>query len=119
LTDYDPADNAAKSYDVAIEALRERLNSFRREIINDCTLYLGDCRLLMPLLPKVDVVVTDPPYGIKQDRGMGVGGFGFGGRRSKAGVRVYDGGWDDERPEQDIFHLLLAAGGRHIIWGGN
>lgn len=28
------------------------------------TLYLGDCRDILPTLPKVDVVVTDPPYGI-------------------------------------------------------
>lgn len=28
------------------------------------TLYLGDCREILPTLPKVDVVVTDPPYGI-------------------------------------------------------
>lgn len=28
------------------------------------TLYLGDCREILPTLPKVDAVVTDPPYGI-------------------------------------------------------
>jgi len=28
------------------------------------TLYLGDCREILPSLPKVDAVVTDPPYGI-------------------------------------------------------
>lgn len=27
------------------------------------TLYLGDCREILPTLPKVDAVVTDPPYG--------------------------------------------------------
>src|SRR6267142_4742519 len=27
------------------------------------TLYLGDCREILPCLGKVDVVVTDPPYG--------------------------------------------------------
>jgi DNA modification methylase len=35
----------------------------RREIIGDCTLYLGDCLEVMPTLGKVDAVVTDPPYG--------------------------------------------------------
>jgi len=29
------------------------------------TLYLGDCREILPSLGKVDAVVTDPPYGIK------------------------------------------------------
>ena len=36
----------------------------RIETIGDCTLYLGDCREILPLLPKVDAVVTDPPYGV-------------------------------------------------------
>jgi DNA modification methylase len=27
-----------------------------------CTIYLGDCREILPLLPKVDLVLTDPPY---------------------------------------------------------
>lgn len=36
----------------------------RTEIIGDCTLMLGDCRDILPTLPKVDAVVTDPPYGI-------------------------------------------------------
>lgn len=36
----------------------------RTEVIGDCTLYLGDCLEILPHLPKVDAVVTDPPYGI-------------------------------------------------------
>lgn len=35
----------------------------RIETIGDATLYLGDCREILPTLPKVDAVVTDPPYG--------------------------------------------------------
>jgi DNA modification methylase len=35
----------------------------RKEIIGKATLYLGDCMEVMPLLDKVDAVVTDPPYG--------------------------------------------------------
>jgi site-specific DNA-methyltransferase (adenine-specific) len=35
----------------------------RVETIGDCTLYLGDCREILPTLGKVDAVVTDPPYG--------------------------------------------------------
>jgi tRNA G10 N-methylase Trm11 len=27
-------------------------------------IYHGDCRELLPLLPKVDLVLTDPPYGV-------------------------------------------------------
>lgn len=36
----------------------------RKEQINDCTLYLGDCLEILPTLGKVDAVVTDPPYGM-------------------------------------------------------
>lgn len=34
----------------------------RKEVIGDCTLYLGDCLEILPTLGKVDAVVTDPPY---------------------------------------------------------
>src|SRR3990167_8251149 len=33
-----------------------------REIIGDATLYLGDCRVVLPEIGPVDAVVTDPPY---------------------------------------------------------
>ena len=34
----------------------------RKEVIGDCTLYLGDCLEVMPTLKGVDAVITDPPY---------------------------------------------------------
>jgi DNA modification methylase len=48
--------------------------TLRTETIGDCTLYLGDCRDILPTLGPVDAVVTDPPYsvsvkGSKQGRG--------------------------------------------------
>ena len=33
-------------------------------VIGNAALYLGDCREILPTLPKVDAVITDPPYGI-------------------------------------------------------
>ena len=36
----------------------------RIENIGDATLYLGDCRDVLPTLGRVDAVVTDPPYGV-------------------------------------------------------
>jgi DNA modification methylase len=42
----------------------------RTETLADgVTLYLGDCRDVLPTLGKVDAVVTDPPYGIDGGRG--------------------------------------------------
>ena len=29
------------------------------------TIYHGDCRDILPHLPKVDLVLTDPPYGME------------------------------------------------------
>jgi site-specific DNA-methyltransferase (adenine-specific) len=36
----------------------------RIERIGDAILYQGDCYTILPTLPPVDAVVTDPPYGI-------------------------------------------------------
>jgi DNA modification methylase len=33
--------------------------------IGDAVLYHGDCLEILPTLPKVDAVVTDPPYGVR------------------------------------------------------
>jgi DNA modification methylase len=43
----------------------------RIEHIGDATLYLGDCREILPTLGKVDAVVTDPPYGISHSSNHG------------------------------------------------
>ena len=51
----------------------------RIERIGNATLYLGDCREILPTLPKVDAVITDPPYAerthkmAKTNRGKGHG----------------------------------------------
>ena len=34
----------------------------RKEVIGDCTLYLGNCLEILPTLDKVDAVITSPPY---------------------------------------------------------
>jgi DNA modification methylase len=36
----------------------------RVEHIGNATLYLGDCMEILPTLPKVGAVITDPPYGV-------------------------------------------------------
>jgi site-specific DNA-methyltransferase (adenine-specific) len=38
------------------------MSASRVEVIGDATLYLGDCLEILPTLPKVDAVITDPPY---------------------------------------------------------
>lgn len=34
----------------------------RKEVIGDCTLYLGDCRHVVPIVLGVDAIISDPPY---------------------------------------------------------
>ncbi len=46
----------------------------RKEIIGDCTLYLGDCMEVMQGLDKVDAVVTSPPYDDLREYGIGFNG---------------------------------------------
>lgn len=41
----------------------------RKEVIGDATLFLGDCIDILPTLPKVDAVITSPPYGAQRDYG--------------------------------------------------
>lgn len=38
-------------------------------IIGNATLYLGDCLEILLTLPKVDAVITDPPYNVGKDYG--------------------------------------------------
>lgn len=86
----------------------------REEIIGDCRLILGDCRDILPTLPKVDAVVTDPPYGI-----------GFAAQPTRCqranGMKARD--WDDEAPH-DVIDALRAMQQQGccrelVIWGGN
>lgn len=68
MTDYDWQDDAKGSYDLAIAKKREaHLLTIpgvkRARVIGGCELLQGDCLEIMPHLPKVGAVVTDPPYG--------------------------------------------------------
>ena len=85
----------------------------RIETIGNATLYLGDCRDILPTLPKVDAVITDPPYGIGKDGQKRTTG-GNGGRKEYEFL-----GWDGERPDAEVFDLILVAAPKHVIWGGN
>lgn len=87
----------------------------RKEIIGDCTLYLGDCRDILPTLGKVDAVVTDPPYGIA-NKWHGGKGHGWSNADSQKLVRNK---WDLAAPSDDTMAIIVAAASEIIIWGGN
>ena len=82
-------------------------------IIGNATLYLGDCADILPTLPKVDAVVTDPPYGIGEDGGACR-------TRGKPGYAKHQAkGWDKDRPSREVFDLIREHSEHQIIWGGN
>jgi site-specific DNA-methyltransferase (adenine-specific)/modification methylase len=87
----------------------------RIETIGAATLYLGDCREVLPTLGKVDAVVTDPPYGIAKVW-QGGRGHGWGKAREQSDLRNE---WDEAVPSDDTMALILAAAPEIIIWGGN
>lgn len=76
--------------------------------IGAATLYLGDCRDILPALPKVDAVITDPPYGIC-----------FAAQPTKwqraAGKQPEE--WDDSPSES--LQLALTKACVQAVWGGN
>ena len=83
--------------------------------IGRATLYLGDCRDILPTLGKVDAVVTDPPYGIAK---VWQGGFGHGWGKAREQSELRNE-WDEAVPSADTMALILAAAPEIIIWGGN
>jgi site-specific DNA-methyltransferase (adenine-specific)/modification methylase len=77
----------------------------RVETIGNATLCLGDCLEILPTLPKVDAVITDPPYGI-----------GYRPYQANAIKRTSIIG--DDAPF-DPAPLLSIPCGAIIIWGAN
>ena len=74
---------------------------------------LGDCRSILPHLPKVDLVLTDPPYGIGRD-GKPTSTSSHGGHKGYEFL-----GWDSKPPSDDTLRLVLGAGDDAVIWGAN
>jgi DNA modification methylase len=91
----------------------------RIETIGRATLYLADCAEVLPLLPKVDGVCTDPPYGIGADATMSKqGGTKYG--NAAAAKRHYEAtNWDAAPPEDALIRAVVAAGTHAILFGGN
>jgi len=89
------------------------------EIIGDCHLYLGDCREILPHLPKVDLVLTDPPYGINYGKMMKGKGDGSGGLDKNRWKDYGDFNWDSDRPTKETLLSVIDSGKVSIVWGGN
>ena len=73
------------------------------------TIYHGDCREIMPELPAVDLLLTDPPYGLGDKWGSASKTWGNG--------RLWRGnpGWDVLAE----FAVGYFIRNKSIVWGGN
>lgn len=80
-----------------------------------CTIYNADCRDVLPQLERVDLVLTDPPYGI------GISNKDLGGGRSTgiASTKMIYGRWDSERTHSSLITAIREMSLAQIIWGGN
>lgn len=80
-------------------------------MIGESTLYLADCREVIPTLPKVDAIITDPPYGIGYSSAPVVG------KNRRASTKYEQTTWDAAAPS-DIDSIVSIAPVA-IVWGGN
>ncbi len=87
--------------------------SFHEVTIGRARLILGDCRDILPTLPKVDAVVTDPPYGIGEAAGKNVS-------RGKLAVSKDYGndGWDNEPIDPGTIAKIVEKASFSVIFGG-
>jgi DNA modification methylase len=89
------------------------------------TIYHGDNREILPVLPAADLLLTDPPYGLGAAR-RNFGGQGV--KRHMTGIvagkavpkRDYgDSAWDDAPADMDSLRLAIERSRYQIIFGGN
>ena len=78
----------------------------RVEHIGLATLYLGDCREVLPTLAPCDLILTDPPYGI-----------GIAAKPVRQAHEKME--WDAEAPAPWVFCLMQEKAKHLIVWGGN
>jgi DNA modification methylase len=88
-------------------------------------IYHGDARAVLPLLPKKDLLLTDPPYGIGASRrAFGSGRIKAGGFLNARGAsyppkQFTDSDWDDKPVDKALLDLCRSRGVCQVIWGGN
>ena len=84
------------------------------------TIYHGDCRDVLLLVPRVGLVLTDPPYGIGTDRAMHArsGTMSGHGHRRVAARTYQKTDWDVLVP-QTLIDFAVSRGDHACVWGGN
>ena len=85
--------------------------------IGNCELWHGDCREVLPMLPRCDLILTDPPYGLGE-RLHRPGASRTGGRQYWS-KHYQDGApdWDRETVDAEVA-AAVAMADKAVIWGG-
>ena len=89
------------------------------DLINKIT--CADCMDILKQLPDkcIDLVLTDPPYGIGYDKqAFKNSGTKYG--NAVAQKRIYkQTDWDNKTPEKEVFDEIIRVSKNQIIFGGN
>jgi DNA modification methylase len=85
------------------------------------TIYNADCRLVLPTLPKCDLLLTDPPYGMNLNTDNSRFSGGTAGNMAKRGNGPGTGAGIPIIGDDESFdpRPLLACADNQIIWGWN
>jgi site-specific DNA-methyltransferase (adenine-specific) len=74
------------------------------------TIYHADCAHVVPFLPRFDLLLTDPPFGIGFAAQPTIYQRANGMKASK---------WDDTPPESWVLEMARSKCASQVIWGGN
>lgn len=77
------------------------------------TIYHGESAMILPMLGRYDLLLTDPKYGIGADSAAAK-------NKGKWGWKHYgDSNWDAERTPRWLLEMALDRCEEAIVWGGN
>jgi site-specific DNA-methyltransferase (adenine-specific) len=85
--------------------------------IGNATLYLGDCLEVLPSLPAIDAVISDPPYGMEWDGRVTPGKNGHAGGKSVHYGETIEGDAEPFDPSPWLsFERVLLWGCHHYAY---